>query len=178
MGWFKDKFFGSKKCAEQEFAENLYQVMALEGGPSGDADSHIDATTLEIPLGRLERFAQKRLISLEAMLFVAAQLETAERSEKLQEVFGGGHLHPFAIEMGKLIARKWREREIEIDTLDVGERCFDEIEEFLEKPARWSRNWLNEFYDDTEKSGEHYISWTEQWLKEFNAMRNVIAKYS
>lgn len=32
MGCFKDKFFGSKKSSEQELAENLNEVMALDGG--------------------------------------------------------------------------------------------------------------------------------------------------
>lgn len=178
MSWLKSKLFGPKKSRDEDLAEKLYAVLVLEGGPSGSADSHIDATALEIPLGRLERFAQKRLISLEAMMFVAAQIETAERSEKLKAILGDGALHPFAIEMGKLIGRKWRERGIEIDNFDVGERCFDEVEEFLEKPFRWARKWLDEFYDDPEKSGEHYIMWTDQWLKEFQTMRDMVKNYA
>ncbi len=133
---------------------------------------------MDIQLGKLEQFAQKRLISLEAMLFVASQIETAERSEKLQAVFGDSQLHPFAAEMGRVIARKWRERGIEISRFDVGERCFDEVQEFLEKPFRWGRKWLDEFYDDPEKSGEHYILWTEQWLKEFEVMRKMAKEYA
>lgn len=177
MSWLK-KVFGPKKTREEDLADKLYQVLVLDGGPSGSADSHIDATSLSIPLGRLERFSQKRLISLEAMLFVAAQIETAECSQKLQVMFGYGTIHPFAVEMGKLISRKWRDRGIEIDYLDVGERCFNEVEDFLEKPFRWGRNWLNEFYDDPEQSGEHYILWTDQWLKEFETMRNLVRQYS
>ena len=178
MKWLKQKLFGPEKSKDEDLAEKLYEVLVLDGGPSSNADSHIDSTALEIPLGKLERFSQKRLISLEALLFVAAQTETAERSEKLQAVFGDGALHPFAIEMGKLISNRWSERGIEVGFFDVGERCFDEVEEFLERPALWSRHWLEEFYDDPERAGEHYILWTEQWLKEFETMRNMVRDYS
>lgn len=178
MRWLKKKMFGLKKMRAEDLADKLYKVLVLDGGPSGNADSHIDATSLGIPLGRLERFSKKRLITLEAMLFIAAQVETAERSQNLQELFYDGTIHPFAVEMGKLISRKWRDRGIEIDYLDVGELCFDEVEDFLKKPFRWGRNWLSEFYDDPEQSGEHYILWTDQWLKEFETMRTLVRQYS
>ncbi|MCE8546739.1 hypothetical protein KBY25_12990 [Ruegeria pomeroyi] len=178
MNWFTNKLFGVKKSRNEELAENMYSALVLGGGPSSGSPSRIDATELEIPIGKLERFAHKRLISLEAMLFVASQIETVERSQKLQRVFGDGQLHPFAMEMGRLIAAKWNQRGIEMEKFDVGERCFDEIEDFLDKPFIWARAWLDEFYDDSEKSGEHYIMWTEQWLKEFEVMRNMVKEYA
>ncbi|MDF1726775.1 MAG: hypothetical protein P1U53_03395 [Sulfitobacter sp.] len=178
MSWLRTKLFGSRKSRDQELAENMYSALVLDGGPSGEAPDHIEATQLEIPFGKLERFALKRLISLEAMLFVASQIETAERSEKLQAVFGDGQLHPFALEMRRLVATRWRERGIEISDSDVVDRCFDEVEEFLEKPFRWGRKWLDEFYDDPETSGEHYILWTQQWLKEFDVMRTMAKEYA
>ena len=139
MNWITKKIFGPKKSRDEELAENMYSALVLNGGPSSESPSRIDATELEIPLAKLEHFAQKRLISLEAMLFVASQIETAERSQKLQQLFGDGQLHPFAMEMGRLIHSKWEQRGIEIDKFDVGERCFQEIEEFLDKPFRWAR---------------------------------------
>jgi hypothetical protein len=178
MGWLKEKIFGPKKSQYEDLAEKFYDVLVLDGGPSGNSDSHIDATSLEVPLGKLERFSQKRLISLEALLFVAAQTETVERSAKLQAIFGADMLHPFAAEMGKLICRKWRERGIKVESFDMAKRCFQEVEDFLEKPFRWSRNWLNEFYDNPEQSGEHYIMWTDQWLKEYETMRTMVAEHS
>jgi len=93
-------------------------------------------------------------------------------------VIGGSQIHPFAMEMGKLISEKWRERGIEVEPFDVGERCFNEVGGFLENPFRWGRNWLDEFYDDPETSGVHYILWTEQWLKEFEVMRNMAKEYA
>lgn len=178
MSWIINKLFGAKKSHDGELAESMYSALVLDGGPSSESPTRIGATELEIPLGNLDRFAQKRLIALEAMLFVASQIETAERSQKLQQVFGDGQIHPFAMEMGRLIHSKWKQRGIEIDKFDVGERCFDEIAVFLDKPFRWARAWLDEFYDDSEKSGEHYIMWTEQWLKEFEVMRNVVKEYA
>lgn len=178
MYWLKEKLFGKKKTKEEDLAQKLYDVLVLDGGPSGNAPNRIDAVALKIPLGKMESFAQKRLISLEALLFVAAQIETSERTKKLQEVFGDGAIHPFAAAMGNLITQKWQERGIEIDAFDVGERCFDEVEEFLQHPFRWGRAWLDEIYNDPEKSGENYIVWTEQWLKEFKAMRNMVAQFS
>lgn len=178
MRRLKRKLFGPKVSPAEDLAEKLYEVLILDGGPSGTADSHIDAVSLEIPIGKLERFSQKRLISLEALLFVAAQTETVERSKKLQMIFGEDVLHPFAIEISKLIGRKWRERGIKIDNFDVGERSFDEVEDLLEKPFRWGRKWLDEFYDEPEQSGEHYIMWTDQWLKEFKTMQNMVAQYA
>jgi len=61
----------------------MYAALVLDGGPSRSSPNHIGATKLDIPLGKLEQFAQKRLISLEAILFVAAQIATAERSKNL-----------------------------------------------------------------------------------------------
>lgn len=176
MGWFKEKVFGKQTPYMEELAENLYEALVLEGGPSAEAEDRIDAVTLEIPLGKLESFAQKRLISLEAMLFVATQLETVEKSTELQHKFGDAALHPLAVEIGKVTGRKWRERGIDIAALDVGERCFDEVETFLEKPFAWGRHWLEEFYDDPEKAGEHYILWTEQWLREFKVLRHIVSQ--
>jgi hypothetical protein len=178
MNWFKLKLFGPKKSRDEDLAEKLYEVLVLEGGPSSKAESHIDAVSLKIPLGKLERFAQKRLISLEAMMFVAAQAGTVDRSAKLQTVFGDGMIHPLAREMSRLFARKWRGRGIEIGEFDVGHRCFDEVEDILDKPFRWGRKWLDEFYDDPEQSGEHYIMWTDQWLKEFETMGNLVKQFS
>ena len=72
---------------------------------------------------------------------------------------------------------KWAERGIIIaDHFEVGERCFEEVEGFLEKPFRWGRGWLDEFYDDPEVSGEHYILWTDQCLKEFETMKMVVGQ--
>ena len=83
-----------------------------------------------------------------------------------------------AIEMGKLIQKKWAERGIDFaDHFAVGERCFDEVELALERPFKWGREWLIEFYDDPEEAGEQYIMWTDQWLKEFQAMKTVIEEY-
>jgi len=178
MNWFTNRLFGKKKSRDEELAENMYSALVLDGGPSSESPNRIDATELDIPLGKLERFAQKRLISLEAMLFVASQIETAEQSQKLQLMFGDGQIHPFAMEMGRLVHSKWSQRGIEIDEFDVGDRCFDEIQDFLDKPFRWARAWLDEFYDDSEKSGEHYIMWTEQWLKEFEVLRNMVKEYA
>jgi len=75
---------------------------------------------------------QRRLISLEAMLFVAAQVGTAERSQKLQMILGDSQIHPFAKEMGKLVSKKWHEQGIEVEVFDAGDRCFDEVQEFWE----------------------------------------------
>mgnify|MGYP003139795701 CR=1 FL=1 len=178
MNWITKKIFGAKPSHDEELAGNMYSALVLDGGPSSDAPNRIGATELEIPLWKLDKFAQKRLISLEAMLFVASQIETAERSQKLQEMSDDGQIHPFAMEMGRLIHSKWKQRGIEIDEFDVGERCFEELEDFLDKPFRWARTWLDEFYDDSEKSGEHYIMWTKQWLKEFEVMRNMVKEYA
>jgi hypothetical protein len=178
MDWITNRLFGGKKSQDAELAENMYSALVLDGGPSAASSKRIDATELEIPLGKLEQFAQKRLISLEAMLFVASQIETVERSEKLQKIFGDRQLHPFAMEVGRLIHSKWKQRGIEIEKLDVSERCFDEIGDFLDKPFRWARAWLDEFYEDSDKSGEHYIMWTEQWLKEFEVMRDMVKKFT
>ena len=161
VSWLKEKLFGPKKSQDKDLAEKLYQVLVANGGPSISVDSHIDATSLEISIGKLEGFTRKRLISLEEFIFVAAQIGTVERSKKLQGVFGDDMLHPFVVEMGELIGRKWRERGIEIEDSDVGKHCFDDVEDFLENPFRWGRMWLDEFSDDSEQSGEHYISWAD-----------------
>ncbi|WP_298571841.1 hypothetical protein [uncultured Aliiroseovarius sp.] len=174
MNWLRSKLIGSKPSREEQLAENLYAALVLDGGPSNASPNHIGSSELEIPLGRLEQFSQKRLISLEALLFVAAQIETAERSKKLQMAFGDSQLHPFALATGRLISKKWQDRGIDIEQFDAGERCFDEVEVFLEKPFRWGREWLDEFFGDPEKSGKHYILWTEQWLKEFEVMRQMV----
>jgi hypothetical protein len=178
MNWFTAKLFGKKKSRDQDLAEKLYEVLVLGGGPSSSADSHIDSSALEIPLGKLESFSQKRLISLEALLFVAAHVETAERSQKLQAIFGDRILHPFAIEMGDLIGQKWRERGIEIQDDEVSERCFDEVEELIERPSIWSRVWLREFYADPEQSDQYCTKWADQWIKEFKTMKMMVADHA
>lgn len=178
MNWITDRLVGRKQPPHAEWAEKLYQALVLGGGPSSEAQDHIDATSLSIPLGLLERFANKRLISLEALLFVAVQIETAEQSSKLQDTLGDAALHPLAIEIGKAIVRRWEARGIEMNFHDVGDHCFAEVESFSERPFAWGRKWLEEFYDDDTKAGEHYILWTQQWMKEFSAMRTVVRNFS
>ena len=115
-------------------------------------------------------------VCLEAMLFVASQVETVEQSHTLQLEFGEELPNRFASEISRVIQSNWKRRSIEISEFEFGEWCFNEIEEFLVKPFRWTRTWLDEFYEDSDKSGEHYIMLTEQWLKEFRAMREMVKK--
>lgn len=175
MGWISDRLLKKRRTYDEEFASTLYDALVLGGGPSADAESHIDSHTLNIPLDKLERFAAKRLITLEAFLFVAVNVATMPAETNDTATFQP--VHPLSIQLSRLLQAKWRQRGIEIKNhLEVGERCFEAVELALEKPFRWGRGWLEEFYDDPEKSGEHYILWTEQCLKEFEAMRMVVAQ--
>ena len=176
MGEFADGTFERNTIPTEILARNLYEALVLEGGPSGQAEDRIDAAKLEIPLGQLEHFAQKRLITLEAMLFVAAHMETLEHSEDLQQKLGDGSLHPLAEDIGKLIVQKWRDRGIDISNEKAANRCIDEVEEFLTTPLSWGKSWLEEFYDDHEKPREHSLLWVEQWRKEFTVLRHMISK--
>lgn len=176
MSWISEKLFGKRRTYEEEFACNLYDALVLRGGPSSEADSHIDAVELEVPLDKLERFFAKRLIMHEAMLFVASNVATMPDQEKEQPP--SISVHPLAVEMGTHLKGKWMERGIDVGGFfSVGERCFAEIETFLEKPFKWGRAWLDEFYSDPEKSGQHYIMWTDQCLKEFETMKLVIREH-
>ena len=69
------------------------------------------------------------------------------------------------------ISLNWLKEYIEIN------ETVDEVSEVLEKSFRWGRAWLDEFYDDPEKSGEHYILWTDQCLKEFQTMKTVVEQH-
>lgn len=72
---------------------------------------------------------------------------------------------------------KWTERGINlVSDHEVGEKCLQEVELFLEYPFRWGREWLREFYPTDEEAGEHYIMWTDQWLKQFKVMQMVISE--
>ncbi len=172
MNWFR-KIWRKRLPYDEEFSQNLYDALVLEGGPGSDTEDHLDAIKLNIRIGDLERFSEKRLIMLEAFCFVAVQMATTSSSEKLLQIFET--IDPLAIEMGKLIQKKWAERGIVFDShFDVGERNFAEIDLFLEKPFKWGREWLNEFYEDNDESGNHYIMWTVQCLKQFKAMKMVV----
>ena len=177
MGWISEKIFGKKRTYHEEFASNLYDALVLDGGPSSDADSHIDAMALEIPLDKLERFAAKRRIMLEAFLFATTYIATMPTDDEGDQIFQSPH--PLSIQIGQLLQDKWHRRGIEIrDLHDVGERCFGEVEMLFDKPFKWGRAWLDEFYTDPEKSGEHYILWTEQCLNEFETMKTVVQQYT
>lgn len=175
VSWISKRFFRKRPSYEEEFASNLYDALVLGGGPSAEAEGHIDADVLDIPLNKLERFASKRLITLEAFLFVATSVGTMPKVQADGSLFKS--VHPLAVQMGKHLQGKWAERGIKIaDHYAVGERCFDEVSTALEKLFRWGRAWLDEFYDNPEKSGEYYILWTDQCLKEFETMKLVVAQ--
>ena len=172
MSWFGKTLF-AKKTFEKEFARNLYDALVLDGGPSSDAEDHLDAAKLNIRISDFPRFAEKRLITLEAFLFVATQVATTPSNDEELQLLAP--VHPLAVQMGKLIQMKWAERGIRIDDLGtVGERCFSEVELALEKPFKWGKKWLNDFYDDESEAGEHYIIWTDQCLKEFQVMQQLV----
>jgi hypothetical protein len=168
------RLLGRKKTYEEEFAANLYKALVLDGGPSSAAEDRKDAASLGVRLGDLERFERKRLITLEAMLFVATQIATTSSEGDDNVPFPLPHT--LGIEVAKVIQSKWSERGIVVDTSQVGERCFDEIQLFLDKPFKWGREWLDEFFDEGE-SGERYIMWTDQCLKEFQVMQQVIKQH-
>lgn len=176
MSWISEKLFGKRQSYEEKFANNLYDAMVLNGGPSANAESNINTIALGIPLEKWESFALKRLNMLEALLFVATNVATmAERDDEAPSFKPE---HPVAVQLGKHLQNKWAERGLVVaDHHVVGERCFDEVAGMFEKPFRWGRAWLDEFYDDPEESGEHYILWTEQCLQEFQAMREVVEQY-
>lgn len=177
MRWISEKLFGKKRTYDEEFASNLYDALVLDGGPSAEAENHIDASALEIPLDKLERFSAKRLIMLEVFLFVATNVATMPDKEDTSLIFQT--VHPLSMQMAKLIQAKWKQRGIEVkDFHEVGKLCFDEYMAAMEKPFKWGRGWLDEFYSNSEKSGEYYISWTEQCLKEFKAMKLVVERHT
>ncbi len=166
-------FFGKSKSYHEEFAANLYGALVLGGGPSSEAENHVDADALEIPLDKLERFNAKRLIMLEAFLFVATSIATMPMEKETTPLLIP--VHPLAVQLSKHIQEKWAERGIStVDHHKVAERCFAEVTGALEAPFKWGRMRLDEFYVDPDKSGEHYISWTDQCLKEFRAMKRVV----
>jgi len=175
--WVSKKLFGTRKTREEELASNLYDALILDEGPSSDVDDHLDANSLEIPLDKLARFSAKRLIMLEAFLFVAINTATMPKDDKVHPLFPA--VHPLSLEMGKLLHTKWKERGIKLSGAGaVGERCFAEVEDALDKPFKWGRSWLDEFYADPDRSGEFYIAWTEQCIKEFKAMLLVVEQYA
>lgn len=173
MSWISEKLFGKRRSYEEQLCCNLYDALVLSGGPSAEAEQQIDDIALGIPIGKLERFASKRLIMLEAFLFVAVNIATMPRQDEDGPLFNP--VHPLAVQMATRLQTKWAERGIEVrDHIAVGERCFAEVSDVLDKPFKWGRAWLEEFYDSPEKTGEHYILWTEQCLKEFQAMKMVV----
>lgn len=173
MNWVSDRLFGKRPSYEEVYVANLYDAMVVGGGPSAEAESHLDAVALEIPFGRFERFASKRLIMLEAFLFVATNIATMPEDDEDDPL--SMRPHPLAVQMGRHLMRKWADRGIFIaDPVAVGGRCFDEVSGALETPFKWGREWLDEFYSDPEKAGSHYILWTDQCLKEFRTMKMVV----
>lgn len=164
----------SKTSPYELFASNLYGALVLDGGPSGGSESRLDVAALKIPVSKLSRFAEKRLVMLEAFLLISTHMAVTKANEAHRL---GLSAHPLAKEMENLVRVKWLSRGIDIsDSFDVSEMCFDELEEFQERPFRWGRKWLDEFYENDDGSGEHYIMWTDQCLKEFSVMQQVIGQ--
>jgi len=175
MSWLGRLLKGARPAPFEEFAANLHEALVLDDGPSSDHESHIGFEELGIKLDDLRRFSEKRVMTLEAFLFVAASVATQPQKEG---VTAFTMPHPLVVELSKLLKRKWAERGIIVDTAgEVGEKCFDEVELALERPFKWAREWLAEFYDDWDSTGEHYIMWTDQWLKEYETMRRVVEQH-
>ncbi|WP_137110189.1 hypothetical protein [Rhodobacter sp. SY28-1] len=173
MKWLS-KIKGTKPNRHEVLAKNLYDALVLDDGPGSDTPEFLTASKIAIRLSDLGKFQEKRLITLEALCFIACLTCTAEAGKKLAELFG--QPHPLPIEFAKLLRAKWKERGISLlSDADVGEKCLQEVEPFLEYPFRWGREWLREFYQNFDDTGEHYIVWTEQWLKQFKVMQMVIS---
>lgn len=170
LAWFKTK---TEKEVFAEYCANLYVALVEEGGPSSGSPSHIDANALRIRLTDLDRFSRKRRLTLEAFLFVGTQIAITQWSAANQD--RAARFAPLAIEMGRLIEAKWAERGILLDpSLDVGQKCFDELEIFLARPSEWGLDWLKEFYPNGSGADENYAAWADQNLKEFRTIVSVV----
>ena len=179
MNKFWDKISSLEKVSYKELAENLYEVLVLDGGPSSPdvgQEPRLNAVTLGIQADKMERFIEKRRLTYDALLWLAVEVGTEEQTELLQKDLGEAVRHPLAMEIETLIGEMWRERGIDVP--DVSTICFNEVDGFFEQPFQWGREWLDEFSADEDMSGKHYIKWTDQWRKDFEAMRTVVEAFS
>jgi hypothetical protein len=156
-----------KKDKNEELANNLYTILVLEPPSSSDSDS-LDPSGLEIEINHLGKFTEKRLLLLEAMLWLATTVAFDEDST---------YARVKAIE--KKIASEWLKRGLISSTnIKINDLCFKEVEKLLENPMKWSRNWLSDFYVGGEyeglPGGPHYGVWGEQCHNEYQAMIFVI----
>ena len=179
MNKFWDRISNLENVSYKELAENLYEVLVLEGGPSTPEEGQeqrLTAVTLGIPTDKVERFLAKRRLTYEALLWLAVEVGTEVQTEQLQKDLGEAVRHPLAMEIETLIQKLWLERGIDVP--DVSAICFNEVDGFFEEPFQWGRDWLDEFSGDDDMSGKHYINWTDQWRKDFEAMRKVVEAIS
>ena len=160
------KFF-KKKDASAETVAILYSTLVLSP-PSSESPDALGPAELEIGINQLNRFSEKRLLLLEAMLYFAA-LTTNE-----QNIF-----HPSIQVIKKKITHEWMSRGlITSEDTDIHSICFSEIEKLLAEPFQWAKIWLDEFYVGGEyeglSGGPHPYTWAEQCSKEFKVMMSLI----
>ena len=102
MNKFWDKISSLERISYKELAENLYEVLVLEGGPSTPdvgEEPRLNAVTLGIPADKVERFIAKRMLTYEALLWLAVEMGTEEQTKQLQKDLGEAVRHPLAMEM-------------------------------------------------------------------------------
>jgi hypothetical protein len=179
MGWWKDKLAGLDDVGYDELAENLYEVLVLDGGPSTPQEGQeqrLNAVSLDIPADKVKRFAEKRILTYEALLVLTVNVVTQDQTEQLQQNLGDAVLHPLTMEIETQIQKMWRERGIDVH--DVSTFCFKELDDFFDEPFKWGREWLSEFYSDDDMPRRHYIAWTDQWRSDFEVMRTVVEDFA
>lgn len=172
-----DKISNLERISYKELAQNLYEVLVLDGGPSTPQEQgkqRLNAVTLGIPADRVERFQEQRLLTYEALLWLAVQVVTEAQTEQLQKDLGEAVRHPLAMEMETLIEEMWRERGIDVP--DVSAICLNEVGNFVDEPLQWGRAWLEEFYDEGEMPDGQDALWTDQWRNDFEVMRTVVGQ--
>lgn len=156
------KFFGNKTDRYEEYASNLYEALVLDP-PSSDSTEAIGPSSLELDMGQFPRYSEKRLLLLEAMFCTAALT-----------VYEGETTKAFVAIRNK-ISTEWKKRGlISASETEVTAICFNEVENLLENFLSWSKNWLNEFYDDVELDCPCLASWGGQCQNEYKAMVAVL----
>jgi hypothetical protein len=125
---------------------------------------------LGIQLHDKEKFTNKRLFLLEAMLSVA--VVNALKDDLANTLVAAVHAK---------IDSEWSKRGlITPDSTGNYDLCFPEIIKLLENPLGWSKEWLDEFYKNTEwanlEGGPHIAAWAEQCSREYKAMNKMLVR--
>ena len=159
------KLFGKKTNKYEEYASNLYEALVLDPPSSGSIEA-IGPSSLELNMGQFSRYSEKRLLLLEAMFCVAALT-----------VYEGEKTKAFEAIRNK-ISSEWKSRGlISASETEVTSICFKEVEDLLENFFSWSKNWLDEFYEDVSSNCPVLASWGGQCQNEYKVMVDVLTKH-